>query len=355
MRFDRKFVIQTASCGAAVLLLGGCATTPFVPVAVPNNSTTYNRLEGPRPDPKKILAELQQLQKVKAPDYILHPGDSFAIVVDGQTEASPSKVVVLPNGAISVAPIGYVKVAGLTIPQTMELLQKKYSKFVRNCSVIIEPLKVTPDEFAISGAVNKTGVKTFVFGRFRLADAVAMSGGFATASGRDNDRYELADLENAYVMRDGKVLPVDFEEALIKRNPLHNIPIMNGDYIHIPSLNAGKIAVLGEVGDPDCYPYQPNLTLLQAIAMAGGLKETNSRDVKVIRGGLKNPVVFTLDIREIRYGRVMDFRLNPHDIIFIPRDAISEWNVLIRQIMPSVQLLNGLAGPFGSPSSFIYK
>ena len=75
----------------------------------------------------------------------------------------------------------------------------------------------------------------------------------------------------------------------------------------------------------------------------------------MIRGGLKNPVVFTLDIREIRYGRVMDFRLKPLDIVFVPRDAISEWNVLVSQILPSVQLLNGLAGPFGSPSSFLYK
>ena len=343
---------------AAVLLMlcAGCATTPFAPVDVPNNTTTYKRQEGPKPDPKKVLEELHKLQKVKAPEYVFHPGDSFAIVVDGQPESTPpSNVVVLPNGAISVAPIGYVNVAGLTIPQTMELLQKKYSKFVRNCTIIIEPIKIKPDEFAISGAVNKTGINPFVFGNFRLIDALAMSGGFATAGGRDNDRYELADLENAYLMRDGKVLPVDFVEALVKRNPLHNIPIMNGDYIHIPSLDAGKIAVLGEVGDPDCYPYQPNLSLLQAIAMAGGLKETNSRDIKVIRGGLKNPVVFTLDIREIRYGRVKDFRLKPLDIVFIPRDAISEWNVLVRQILPSVQLLNGLAGPFGSPSSFLYK
>ena len=355
MRFDRKFVTRATVCGAAVLLLGGCATTPFAPVAVPNNSTTHNRLEGPKPDPKKIHEELLKLQKVTAPEYVLHPGDSFAIVVDGQLDTKPPVVIVLPNGAISVAPIGYVKVAGLTIPQATDLLQKKYSKFIRNSTIILEPLKVTPDEFAISGAVNKTGVKTFIFGKFRLADAVAMSGGFATAGGRDNDRYELADLENAYIMRDGKVLPVDFVEALTNRNPLHNIPIMNGDYIHIPSLDAGKISVLGEVGDPDCYPYQPNLTLLQAIAMAGGLKETNSRDIKVIRGGLKQPVVFTLDIREIRYGRVMDFRLKPLDIVFVPRDAISEWNVLIRQLMPSVQLLNGLAGPFGSPSSFLYK
>ena len=355
MRFDRKTVIRTVSAASAVLLLGGCATTPFAPVAVPNNSTTYTRREGPKPDPKKIHAELVSLQKVKAPEYTLQPGDSFSIIIDGQPEAKPVTVVIMPNGAISVAPIGYVKIAGLTIPQATALLQKKYSKYLRECNIIIEPLKTTPDVYAISGAVNKPGINPFVFGNFRLNDALAMAGGFLVSSGNNGERFELADLENAYIVRKGKVLPVNFVESMIKKNFLHNIPIMNGDYIHIPSLIGGKVTVLGEVVDPDCFPYQPNLTLLQAIALAGGLKMTNSRDVKVIRGGLKNPVVFTLDIREIRYGRVMDFRLKPLDIVFVPRDAISEWNVLVSQILPSVQLLNGLAGPFGSPSSFLYK
>lgn len=357
MKIYYKSVIQIISVSVATLFLAGCATTPFAPVAVPNNSTVYTRMEGPKPDPKKIREELLRLQKVKAPDYVLRPGDSFSIVLDGQPEETKpaSVIIIMPNGAISVAPIGYVKIAGLTIPQATALLQKKYEKYVRNCNIIIEPLKTTPDAFAISGAVNKPGVNSFVFGNFRLTDAVAMSGGFKTSGGNNGDRFDLADLENAYIVRDGKILPVSFVEALVNRNMLHNIPIMNGDYICIPSLEGGKVTVLGEVNDPDCYPYQPNLSLLQAIAMAGGLKETNSRDVKVIRGGLKTPVVFTLDIREIRYGRVMDFRLKPLDIVFIPRDAITEWNVLIRQILPTIQVLNGLAGPFGSPSSFIYK
>ena len=341
--------------GGGLLVLCGCATTPFAPVAVPNNSKILAKMEGPRPDPVKIRRELEALQRAKAPDYTLKPGDSFAIVIDGQTELSRPAVTIMPNGAISVAPIGYVKIAGLTLPAATSLLQKKYRNFIRNCNLVIEPLKLTPDTFTISGMVLSPGIYPFAFGSFRLMDAIATARGFQTSGGSNGDRYELADLENAYVIRNGKVLPVDFVEAATKGNILHNIPLQNGDYIHIPSLEGGKVTILGEVDEPDCIPYQPNLTVLQAIAFAGGLKETNSRDIKVIRGGLKNPVVFTLDIRDLRYGRVMDFPLKPRDIVFVPRDVISEWNVLVRQILPTIQLLNGLAGPFGSPSSFLYK
>ena len=341
---------------AALLVLCGCATTPFAPVAVPDNSTVYHRMEGPRPDPVKIHAELVELQRAKAPDYVLKPGDTFSIVVDGQPpEEKKPPVVIMPNGAISVAPVGYVELAGLTIPQAMKKLQERYRKYIRDCTLVLEPVKLTPDTFSIGGAVQLPGVFPFAFGSFRLTDAVSMAKGFRTSGGSDGNRFELADLENAYVARNGKILPVNFVEALNNRNMLHNIPIMNGDYIYIPSLEGGKVSVLGEICNPDCIPYQPNLTLLQSISYCGGLKPTNSRDVKVIRGGLKNPVVFTLDIREIRYGRVKDFRLRPNDIVFVPRDAITEWNILISQILPTVQLLNGLAGPFGSPSSLLYR
>jgi len=339
-----------------LILLAGCTSPPFAPVAVPNNSTVMEVLEGPRPDPKQIKAELESLQKVTAGDYRLKPGDSFAIVIDGQIEQSRPVVRITPGGGISVAPIGYVKVAGLTIPAAARLLTDKYKRFFRNCEIIIEPQEFKPDSFTISGSVKNPGIYPFVFGSFRLLDAVAAAGGLATiTAGAKGDRYELADLENAYIVRNGRVLPVDFVEAVVKGNPLHNIPLMNSDAIQIPSLDNGKITVLGEVKDPDCIPYQPNLTLLQAIGYAGGLKETNSWDVKVIRGGLKNPVVFTMDIVDIQKGRRMDFALKPRDIVFVPRSGISEWNVIVRQILPTVQLLNGLAGPFGSPSTFLYR
>jgi len=356
------------AAAALLLVLCGCATTPFAPIAVPNNTTV--RPNGPKPDYAKINAELAELQKVQAPDYTVKPGDEFTLIIHGvpslmsgiqnqnqnqNAEVKPIPMMVMPNGAISMAPVGYVKIGGLTIPQATALLQEHYRKYIRKCTITLEPVKVTPDSFAIGGAVQAPGVYPFVFGAFRVTDAVATAKGFLSINNSLGERYELADLENAYIVRNGKILPVDFIEALMKRNPLHNIPIINGDYLHIPSLETGKVTVLGEIERQNCIPYQPNLTLLQSIAYCGGLKTTNSRDVKVIRGGLKNPVVFTLDIRDIRYGKVMDFPLKPRDIVFVPRDAISEWNVLISQILPTIQVLNGLAGPFGSPSSFIYK
>jgi polysaccharide export outer membrane protein len=262
----------------------------------------------------------------------------------------------MPDGTISVSPIGSVKLAGLTLSKAGELLKSKYQKFLRECSVILEPLELKPYTFTIGGTVAAPGIYPFVFGNFRLTDAVATARGLLSSeTGNRDGKLILADLSNAYIARDGKVLPVDFVKAIEGRDFLHNIPIMAGDYIFIPSQESGKITVLGEVDEPDCIPFQPDLTVLQAIGLVGGLKETNSQEIKVIRGGLKNPMVYTVNIKDMQLGRSMDFALKPKDIVFVPRDGMSEWNLIVRLILPSIQMLNGLAGPFGSPSALLYK
>ena len=43
-----------------------------------------------------------------------------------------------------------------------------------------------------------------------------------------------------------------------------------------------------------------------------------------------------------------DFKLQANDIIYVPQDGISKWNRIVRKILPTLQLVNLLAGPFGS-------
>ena len=342
--------IRRGGVGLFALLLAGCSSVPFAPVAVPE--ATMLRREPPVNRTMEI-AELKELQQAKAPEYRIAPGDSFALGVEGQEKLSRPQVTVLPDGTISVAPVGAVKLAGLTLTDAGQLLNRKYGRYIRNCNVVLEPVTLKNYTFTIGGTVTEPGIYPFTFGSFRLTDAVAMAKGLL-AVGDSGEKLVIADLANAYIARDGRILPVDFTRALVEGDPLHNIPIMNGDYIYIPSLETGKITVLGEVYRQNCIPFQPDLTLLQAIGISGGLKETNSSDIKVIRGGLKSPVVYNVNIKAMQLGRIRDFALRPKDIVFVPRDPISEWNVIMRLILPTVQVLNGLAGPFGNPASTFY-
>ena len=43
-----------------------------------------------------------------------------------------------------------------------------------------------------------------------------------------------------------------------------------------------------------------------------------------------------------------DFLLEANDIVFIPQDDVTKWNTIIRKLLPTLQFVNMIAGPFGS-------
>ena len=63
---------------------------------------------------------------------------------------------------------------------------------------------------------------------------------------------------------------------------------------------------------------------------------------------MENTVVYTVDIDKVLNGKMKDFKLQANDIIYVPQDGISKWNRIVRKILPTLQLVNLLAGPFGS-------
>ena len=336
---------------AGVLCISGCTSTPFAPIAVPNATSL-------RPEPKIIkkrsdaTAELNRLQHATSLDYRIMPGDVFSFVIPDRPDLSRAAVNVMADGAISVSPVGYIKIAGKTIPEASMLLSEKYKKYVRDCEITLEPVTIQPATITVVGAVGKPGIYPITVGNTRISDAVTLAGGVLSITKEDSEPLQLSNLEEAYIMRDGKILPVNFAKVMTEGDWLHNIPVMNKDYIYVPSLENARVTVLGEVGSPSSVVYQPKLTLLQILGKVGGLRDTKSADLKVIRGGLKNPTVYNVNIKDMQAGRIADFPLKPSDIVFVPKKPISEWNVMVRDIMVSISLINTLAGPFGSPSQF---
>lgn len=89
-----------------------------------------------------------------------------------------------------------------------------------------------------------------------------------------------------------------------------------GDYIVKPEVDVNIIEyrpfyILGEVQSPKNYPYQPGLTLSQAIAIAGGLTERGSFNGIELK-------------RKLRSGNIrllqdvgMDHLLRPDDVVTV--------------------------------------
>lgn len=90
-----------------------------------------------------------------------------------------------------------------------------------------------------------------------------------------------------------------------------------------------RIYVLGEVLNPGEYlSVGPNLTLLQALARAGGIKNSALTDKIVIlrRGSGNDAKAYAANYGEAVSGRdpASDVRLAAYDVVYVPRTGVAE-------------------------------
>lgn len=68
-----------------------------------------------------------------------------------------------------------------------------------------------------------------------------------------------------------------------------------------------------------------NTTLFEALAMAGGIQDGKAHRIKLIRGDLKNPQVYVIDLSTIEGMTKSNLVLQANDIIYVqPRDKIPQ-------------------------------
>ena len=301
---------------------------------------------------EQIKKELEELQKVKTDTYKISVGDKFSFKVYDNEDLNVSGLLVMPDGGISVGLAGVVNVAGMTISEAQSQIDQKLKKYIRDphCSLI--PTEISSSTYTIIGKIGSPN-RYPITKLTRLTDALAIAKGFPTGE-FDGKTVELADLDNAFVARGGKILPVNFIEAVTRGNPLHNIPILDGDYIYVPSSANSEIFILGDVHEATHLGYLKGMTAVTAMTYAKGLLDSSSPSILVVRGNLSAaPKVYVVDIDDVMRGKKRDFPLKPNDILFVPRGPFSQYNTAIRQIMPTFELLNLMAGPFGNSAMTI--
>ncbi|MFK7739346.1 MAG: polysaccharide biosynthesis/export family protein [Planctomycetota bacterium] len=95
-----------------------------------------------------------------------------------------------------------------------------------------------------------------------------------------------------------------------------------------------NVFVGGEVNTPGAVPFDVRLTVFEALMMAGGfnLDLANVRNVLVIRDGGDRRQGYAIDLQaELEGGRGTAFRLQPRDIVYVPRTEIADVNLWISQ------------------------
>jgi polysaccharide export outer membrane protein len=287
----------------------------------------------------EINAELTSLNKLEFEKYRININDVFNIFIDADPNFNTLQAIVKSDGYITVKRLGEVKVAGLTMEEASDLINTGFKKFFKISPMLsIIPVSIKNPRVNILGEVRNPGSYR-IEGNMRILDAISLAGGIADVTLQD-EKIEVASLENAYIYRRDRILPVDFVQLIEHGNPMHNILLQDQDYIFIPSLIKQQVYIMGEVNSPGKYMIGSDMSLTKLLAVSQGLKETASRNAYVFRGNLKNPSVFKINLNSILKQGGADFPLKYDDIVYMPKNAITEYNMVINSILPTLNMLN---------------
>jgi protein involved in polysaccharide export with SLBB domain len=87
----------------------------------------------------------------------------------------------------------------------------------------------------------------------------------------------------------------------------------------IREYNSKKIFVFGEVQKPGTFPYDGEMTIIQAITLAGGFTKLAAKnDTNVTRTVAGQERKIRVPVGDIGVGREKNFLLQPGDIVFVP-------------------------------------
>jgi polysaccharide export outer membrane protein len=238
----------------------------------------------------------------------LGPGDSITVQVYGQPDMT-STVYVADDGTVHVPLAGSVAVSGATPIQAAQRIAQalKSGGYFVDPVVSVSLVQTRSQRVSVLGEVRQPGTYPIDPGT-TVFDLLALAGG-ETANGADV----------VYVRRhggDGHVtsFPVDLQSlggaggpaALGAQNQAASRHLQGGDELYVPQ--AEHFYIYGEVTAPNLYKLEPGMTIIQAIARAGGITPRgSSRRIDVKRQGK--------DGRYVISHATADERVQPDDVI----------------------------------------
>jgi protein involved in polysaccharide export with SLBB domain len=327
---------------AATLLLTGCNS--FVARRAKNAPKTLAPSFTPQSVSDLPALDPALLQRPNT-EYRLGPGDVLEIEIVGDL-TTRTRTVVGPDGKVYFNMLPGVDVWGLTIAQARGKMVQEMQRYIREEQPISITLRSAESQkIWVLGRLNKPGAYSLA-GPMTLLEAISEAGGPApattfanrggaggaaamTATSAATD--EAGDLGRAFVLRNGQLLRVNFERLLRDGDMAHNIYLQPGDFVYLPSATVGAVHVLGAVNNPRAVEFTNRLTLVQAVAQAGGtlIREAFPSQVAVVRGSLNQPKVAIVDMNAILSGNAADIVLEPQDIVYVPH---SPYRVLTRYL-----------------------
>jgi polysaccharide export outer membrane protein len=239
--------------------------------------------------------------------YVIGPQDVLSITVFNQ-ETLGGKYPVELDGSFSFPLIGRVRASGLTIGQVeAELKTRLADGFFTNPSLTVSIEQYRSQRVFVIGEVKNAGTYALA-GGMTLIEALAKAGSTTPAAGEQvivvRGRGPEA-AEAAIAEASSDVVRVDLKKLQSGAGAGLNVVLNDGDTIYVP--RAELIYVLGQVRNPGAYPLPAGATVLQVLALAGGVTPLGAQN--------------RIEVHRVENGSKREIRLQLSDVV-LPGDTL---------------------------------
>jgi len=325
-------VARVWALAAVLVTLAACTTQPELPY-----EPTANANQVFKPAEKSEQLEFLDREALAAFEepveavYRLGPGDQVTVQVWGRPELS-GKQILGPDGRITLPLAGPLRVAEDTREEAAMRIAQAYRRYYRQPVVTLTVDQYTSNKVIVLGRVQNPGAIAFD-NPPTLLEALARAGSLPVID-------KQATLTRCAVFRGREqVIWVDLKRLLNRGDTAYNIRLRAGDLVYIPDSFDTLLYVLGAVHKPGAYRLTPDMSLLDALAQAGGPNDdADAEQMRIYRpnrSGIEHVPLSSLVTQPPR----MNFGLEEGDVIYVPRSGLANAGYVMRQLMPGLSFL----------------
>jgi polysaccharide export outer membrane protein len=280
------------------------------------------------------------------PEYKLGPGDVFFVVVWDHPELTAPYTgltndltnqgrLIAADGTTFYPYVGTFHAAGMTAAELRSYIAQHLNNVIKNPQVDVRVVAYRADRVEVTGEVQKPATINLDDTPKGVLQAIDLCGGLTLAASR----------RRALLVRGGVIHEIDLAGLLSGAKLVPNPALQPGDVLHIPDQSGDQVFVLGAVNkQAPVIIQQDSKSLIQALTEAGGLdilrgKESGilvfrphrDPDMKVAAN------VFALDLsRPEGVLLASQFKLQPHDVVYVKQTAFAQYNSIISDLLPTV-------------------
>jgi polysaccharide export outer membrane protein len=251
------------------------------------------------------------VQPAGMPEYLVGPQDLLAVSVQGVAELTRD-VIVDQDGTFDFPYIGRINAGGKGVRAIEAEIKGKLSpRYLLNPIVNVDVKAFRSQVVYVFGAVVRPG-SVRIAGNATLMSVLAEAG-FSTKSGSviTITRWPKGTKASGPAANAPNAETIKVNRKELEFGSAQSIALQDGDTISVPE--AEKYTITGYVRSPGVFEIDGELSVLQALAIAGGVTEQGaSNRIEIQRPGVAKP---------IKNVKMTDL-VKPGDIITVPRKRI---------------------------------